>query len=65
MVPVPSSYNFIRLVGMQNITVKSCSACSSMQFLFIHIMGLVVCEAEFGVTLPGLLYREFTAAKNK
>lgn len=50
---------------MQNITVKSCSACSSMQFLFIHIMGLVVCEAEFGVTLPGLLYREFTAAKNK
>lgn len=34
-----------------------------MQFLFIHIVDLVVCEAKFEVTLTGLLLREFTAAK--
>lgn len=45
------------------MAVKSCSACSSVQFLFIHIVGLVVCEAKFSVTLTGLLCREFTAAK--
>lgn len=45
------------------MAVKSCSTCSGVQFLFIHIMGLVVCEAKFGVTLTGLLCREFTTAK--
>lgn len=49
--------------GCSTIAVKSCSACSSVQFLFIHIVGLVVCEAKFEVTLTGLLLREFTAAK--
>lgn len=43
--------------------LKSCSACSSVQFLFIQIVGLVVCEAKFEVTLTGLLLRELTAAK--
>lgn len=49
--------------GCSTIAVKSCSACSSVQFLFIHIVGLVVCEAKFEVTLTGLLLREFTGAK--
>lgn len=49
--------------GCSTIAVKSCSACSGMQFLFIHIMGLVVWEAEFGVTLTLLLCREFIAAE--
>lgn len=48
--------------GCSTIAVKSCSACSSVQFLFIHIVGLVVSEAKFEVTLTGLLLREFTAA---
>lgn len=51
--------------GCSTIAAKSCSACSSMQFLFIHIMGLVVCGAKFGVTLTGFLCRQFTAAKKK
>lgn len=49
--------------GCSTIAVKSCFACSSVQFLFIHIVGLVVYEAKFEVTLTGLLLREFTAAK--
>lgn len=49
--------------GCDTIAVKSCSACSSVQFLFIHIVGLVVCEAKFEVTLTGLFLREFTAVE--
>lgn len=45
------------------MAVQSCSACSHVQFLFICIVGLVVCKAKFGVTLTGLCSRQFAAAK--
>lgn len=60
--PISSLFHFSGLLGMQHHSCKKLFCLFYVQFLFIHIVGLVVSEAKFEVTLTGLLLREFTAA---